>query len=121
MGKFKDISDLIYNDLSSHAELTALLADGANGIYPLIADADANFSFINYYIKYDSKPSKDGIYEFTVVVNSWATNYDKALEISDEVTAAFGASTNVFIEQSGEPRFNEQDQFYIEQTFNIKK
>ena len=121
MGKFRDVSSLIYADLSVRVALTDLLVQGAEGIYPLIADEDSGSRFITYSISYNSKPSKDGVYDFEISIQSWAETYNLALEMADEVTNALGASENVYVEGAGGPQFNEQSEFYIQQTFNINK
>lgn len=121
MSKWKQISDAVYADLSGHAALTALLSNGVHSIYPLIADAEEGASFITYYSLYQGKPSKDGVYGFSVVVNSWAKTYNQAVAIADKVTEALGASSTYFVEESGKPQFNDQNEFYLEQIFNLKK
>lgn len=121
MGKFKDISTVVYADLSASATLTDLLTQAADGIYPLIADEDAGDKFVTYAVAYNSKPSKDGVYDFEIAIQSYAETYNDALEIADAVTSALGEATNIYTEGSGQPQFNEQQEFYIQQTFNIKK
>jgi len=121
MSKWLQISELVYADLALHTPLTTLLSHGPDSIYPLIATPNEGDSFINYYTSYETKPSKDGIYEFTVVINAFASTYNKAIAIADKVTDAIKASNNIYLIQGGKPVFNDQDEFYIEQTFNIKK
>lgn len=121
MGKFLDISTLVFADLSGHEPLTNLLSNGAQSIYPLIAEADEKEVFITYEVQYDTLPNKDSLFLFTVIVRSWAQSYNDTLAIADQVTSAVTISNNVYREISGKPVFNEQDEFYLEQIFNIKK
>ncbi len=121
MAKWKPISDLVYSDLSGYTPLIALLSNGADSIYPLIADAEEKDKFLTYHVQYQGNPSKDGKYNFDVVVNAYAEKYNDAIQIADAVTDAIGAATTFYTIQSGEPIFNEQGEFFIQQTFNIKQ
>ena len=121
MSSWKAISDMVYDDLKNHTPLVDLLPNGEDGIYPLIAEAHEGKKYINYFTLYQGKPSKDGQYSFQVIVHTWADDYDEAIAIADEVLNAFGASSNGYSVVSGKPVFNDQDEFYIEQIFNIKK
>lgn len=115
------ISQTVYSDLSTHAPLVALLTNGVNSIRPLIAEFNDGDHFITYHVKYQKAAAKPNINQYEVVVQSWATDYDKTLAIADEVQNAFGATTNVYEYLTAEPIFNEQGIFYTEQTFSIKK
>ncbi len=121
MSKWLDISELVYADLSSYANLTALLSNAADSIYPLIANADEGDAFLIYYASYEGSPSKDGVYSYSITINAFAKTYNEAVAIADEVTEAIKASVNKYTIGNGRPVFNEQDEFYIEQIFNIKK
>jgi hypothetical protein len=121
MGKWLQISELVYADLAAAPALTTLLSNAASSIYPLMATADEGDSFIVYSVGYEGKPSKDGVYAFSVTINAFADTYNKAIAIADEVTAAITASNNIYSIGAGRPVFNDQDEFYLEQTFNIKK
>lgn len=121
MATYQTISNLIYADLSAAAGLTALLSNGADSIYPLFADAEEGDTFIAYYAKYDGNPSKDGAFNYHIIINSFAPTYNAAIAIADQVSAALLAATDVYRFIGGEPEFNEQNDFYITQTFNIKK
>lgn len=121
MANWTTISQLVYTDLSAAAGLSALLSNGTDSIYPLIADAEEGENFITYYAKYENTPSKDGVYNYTIVINSFAKTYNQAIAIADQVTAAIIASSNVYNIGPGEPQLNDQNEFYITQIFNIKK
>ena len=122
MSKWQDISTLIYSTLSSYAPLTALLSNGADSIYPLVADAEEGDTFITYSTSYEGKPSKDGAYNYTLSINVYAPNYNTTLTLADLVVDAMVLATGVFVSHaSGQPVFNDQNEFYIQQTFNIKK
>lgn len=121
MANWQTISNLIYADLSAAAGLTALLSNGTDSIYPLFADAEEGDSFVTYYAKYEGNPSKDGLFNYQIIINSFAPTYNSAIAIADQVSTAILAATNKYMFLSGEPAFNDQNEFYITQMFNIKK
>lgn len=121
MAKWKDISDLVYTDLSSYTALTALLSNGVHSIYPLIADAEEGDKFLTYHTEYQGKPSKDGVYDFNIVINAYAETYNQAIEIADAVSDAIEAASTIYTIKGGQPLFNEQGEFFIQQTFNTKQ
>ena len=121
MSKWLQISELVYADLATYAPLTNLLSNNESSIYPLIATPDEGDVFIVYYASYEDKPSKDGVFSFTITINAFAPTYNKAIAVADEVTNAIKASINVYGISTGRPVFNEQDEFYLEQIFTIKK
>jgi len=121
MAKWQEISVLVFNDLAGHAALTALLSNGADSIYPLIADAEEGDTFILYVTEYTGKASKDGSYNFTITIMSYAPSYNASLTVADAVTAAITASTNAYGIETGRPVFIAENEFYIEQIFNLKK
>jgi len=121
MANWLTISQLIYTTLSAQASLTALLSNGSDSIYPLIANAEEGEDFITYSASYEGTPSKDGIYNYIINVFSYADTYNQAVAIADEVNAAIIASTEYFKIQSGQPVVTDENQFYITQTFQIKK
>lgn len=121
MAKWKDISDLVYTDLSSYAALTALLSNGVDSIYPLIADGEEGDKFLTYHTEYQGNPSKDGKYIFDVVINAYTPTFNEAIEIADAVSDAIEAASTIYTIKGGQPQFNEQGEFFIQQTFNIKQ
>jgi hypothetical protein len=121
MANWTTISQLVYTTLSAHTALTTLLSNGADSIYPLLADAEEGDDFVTYYAQYESKPSKDGVYDYTITINSFAKTYNEAIAIADQVTNAIAAASEVFKIGPGKPEINEQTEFYITQIFNIKK
>lgn len=121
MAKWKEISDLIYAELVANTTLTALLSNDSGSIYPLIATAKEGDVFITYHVQYQGRQSKDARYVFDVIIRSYADSYNKGIAVADEVTNAFEASSENFIERGGKPAFTEENEFYIEQSFNIKK
>jgi hypothetical protein len=121
MANWLTISNLIYTTLSTHSALTTLLSNGADSIYPLVAEAKEDYPFITYAASYESTPSKDGVFTYSIAVFSFAESYNDAVNIADKVNDAIVASSDVFIIQSGQPVVTDENQFYIQQTFNIKK
>lgn len=121
MANWLTISQLIYTTLSSFSALTDLLADGAGGIYPLIAEDKQDYPFITYAASYENNPSKDGAYSYNIAVFCFAETYNQAVAIADQVNAAIIASPEVFSIGSGQPVVTDENQFYITQTFTIKK
>lgn len=121
MGKWLQISELIKTELSGDTDLTDLLSDGANSIYPVIAPQEEGSDFVNYEVGYEGNPTKDSTYAFSVTIRAFATTYNDAITIADAVIDVVAASSSNFRFVSGAPGMNEQEQFYIEQIFNIKK
>ena len=110
----------IYADLSSFAPLTSLLTKGANGIRPLMAEASDGKSFVTYAIRFLGYKTKDNPTDFQVIIWSWADSYNKTVAIADQVELALAASSNFYSYESGTPKYNEQNEIYTEQIFNIK-
>ena len=121
MGKWLEISELIRSELTGNTGLTDLLSDGVNSVYPVIAPQEEGEKFVNYEVSYEGNPTKDSSWAFSVTIRAFATTYNDAITIADAVIEVFAASSSNFRFTSGAPTMNEQEQFYIEQIFNIKK
>lgn len=114
------LSTQVRVDLRANNDLVALLSN-AEGVRALMADAEDGDSFITYYLKYSGKESKDGVSFYQLTIVSWAPDYDKSVALADQVTEALKASENYYSYISGEPKYNEQNEIYTEQIFNIKQ
>lgn len=113
-------SAIVYQDLSTFSALTDLLSNGVDGIRPLVAEVEDGASFINYALQFEGYATKGVIAELNVIVNCWAKTYDESLAIADQVEEAFKASTHFYRYVSAKPMFNEQNEIYTQQIFNIK-
>lgn len=121
MANWAEISKIVYQDLTNHAALVALLSNSKESVHQLIADPDEGDFFVTYHAEYNGNPSKDGDFDFTIKVQSFAPTYKEAVAIADEVVEAIKASTNRYVVGTGKPEFLEEGEFYLEQIFNIKK
>ena len=110
----------VYSDLSASTALTDLLTEGVNGIRPLLAEYEDGDSFVTYSIRFNGFSTKNRQEEYQLIVQSWAASYNKSVAIADEVANALRASTNFYVYESAVPTFNEQQEIYTIQTFNIK-
>lgn len=117
---FKTSTQQVYNDLKARVELAALLTNGVNGIYPLVAPGNEGEKFITYHIIDNGSITKDAAKRYEVIVASFASHYDECCDIADEVTKAFETSQVGYSELGGKPYQNEEGWLYIEQKFNIK-
>ena len=115
------ISSQVYSDLSSFEALTALLDAGVNGIKALVANEEDGDSFITFFVKYEQTESKDGAAAYQLITNSWAPTYDESIAIADQVLEALKASNYQYRPVSGTPTYNEQNEIYTQQIFNILK
>lgn len=110
----------VYSDLSTFSALTSLLTKGANGIRPLMAENDDGESFITYAVKFNGLTSKDKSTVYQLTVWCWATTYNESVAIADQVYKAIEASDTLYEYVSAAPNYNEQQEIYTEQIFNIK-
>jgi hypothetical protein len=110
----------VYTDLSAATALTSLLTKGVNGIRPLIAEYDDGDSFISYSIRFNGFIAKSRLSEYQLIVQCWAPDYNASIAIADQVAIALNASTAFYTYESAVPTFNEQEEIYTIQTFNIK-
>ena len=115
------LSIQVRTDLMANTSLLAVLTKGANGIRPLMAEAEDGDSFTTYFLKYTGFETKDNASGYQLIIQSWATDYDTSLAIADQVTAALSNSVNHYNYVSAEPKYNEQEEIYTEQVFNIKQ
>jgi hypothetical protein len=111
----------VYSDLSASTALTDLLTKGVNGIRPLLAEYEDGDSFVNYSIRFNGFLTKGRMPEIQLIVQSWAASYNKSVAIADAVAnALLNDSGNYYTYESAVPTFNEQQEIYTIQTFNIK-
>lgn len=121
MAKWLDIATQTFTDLSAHGPLVALLSYGVDSIEPILGDRKIGEMFLTYHAVNQASPSKDTVFEFNVVIRAYAKTYNKAAEIADAVIDAIGESQKHYKPVGGTPGFTDENEFYIEQTFNIKK
>lgn len=117
---FQTSTQQVYNDLKARVELTNLLTNGVDGIYPLVAPGNEGEKFITYHIIDNGSITKDTAKRYEVIVASFASHYDECCVLADEVTEAFKTSVKGYAELGGKPFQNEEGWLYIEQRFNIK-
>ena len=108
-------------DLMANTSLLAVLTKGANGIRPLMAEAEDGDSFTTYFLSYHGFETKDNAAGYQLMIQSWAKDYDTSLAIADQVTAALSNSENYYKYVSAEPKYNEQEEVYTQQVFEIKQ
>lgn len=113
-------SNKVFSDLSSSTDLVALLTNGITSIRPLIAEYEDGDSFVTYAIRYTGVLSKENRAGYSVLVRSFASEYDKSLAIADAVAAAFNNAEGYTKYVSAAPNFSEQNEIYTEQVFNLK-
>ena len=117
---FTQLSTQVNTDLRAITDLTALLSKGVDSVRPLMAEADDGDNLVVYRVKNNGRATKDLAQEWQVVVTCWATTYNAAVQIADEVIVGLLANRKYrFV--GGEPQFNEQGQIYTELIFNILK
>lgn len=116
-----ELSEQLYTDLSSYAPLVALLSKGTSSIRPLMGEAKDGDVFITYAIRYTGQGTKVGLQEYEVVIRCWAMDYDSSIEVADRVFDALRSSGNYSKYVSAEPIYNEQQEIYTQQIFNLKK
>lgn len=115
------VSAQIRTDLIANSNLTALLTNGSNSIYPLVADDEEGDSFVNYTIKDNGYSSKDKARKFTIIIESWSDSYNKSIAIADEVLNAIEAAPSIYNYEGGQPYFDKEEIYYTELIFNILK
>lgn len=123
MSNWKTISDLVYTDLKGYSDLTDELSQDVDGIQPVLGHETIGTKYLVYTLNYKApqRPTKDGVFDFDVTVTAFATNYTDVKTIADEVCNALENATNRYKPIAGETDFNDQNEYYITQIFNIKK
>lgn len=117
---FTELSTQVNTDLRSITNLTALLSKGVDGVRPLMAEAEDGDNLVVYRVKNNGRATKDLLREWQLVVTCWATTYNTAVQIADEVIIGL-LEDRKYRFVGGEPQFNEQGQIYTELIFNILK
>lgn len=113
-------SELLYADLAAHAPLTSLLTNGVNSIRPLLAEYEDGDVFITYNIQFNGYLTKGNKADLRAVIQCWAKDYNKSLQVADAVEAALSASNNYSAYNSATTERAEENIIYTEQVFNIK-
>lgn len=116
-----EASQTVFGHLSGYAPLTDLLTRGAQGIRPLFAGAEDGEDFLTYAIVFEGSITKGQRHQLKVVVQAWADHYEDSLKIADAVADAFESQDHFYTYESAKPVFNEQQEFYTELIFNLKK
>lgn len=114
-------SEQVFTDLSASTALKNLLTHGARSIRPLLANYEDGDAIVVYYVQMRNPATKGGVYDWELVVQSWATSYDESIAIADAVATAIGNSVNYYKYISAAPKVSEQGILYTEQIFEIKK
>jgi fumarate hydratase class II len=113
-------SNRVYLDLKESIELTALLSNTVDSIYPLYASVEEAQKFVVYRIEDNVNESKDTARRYNVIVTSFAEKYDECCEIADAVTNTFERSAYIYQALGGAPGLTDEGRLFIEQKFNIK-
>jgi hypothetical protein len=116
-----NLSIQVRADLMANTSLLAVLTRREDGIRPLMAEAEDGDSFTTYFLSYQGFESKDNAAGYQLMIQSWAKDYDTSLAIADQVTAALSNSENHYNYLSAEPKYNEQQEIYTQQIFEIKQ
>ena len=115
------VSEQIRTDLIANSNLTALLTNGNNSIYPLVADDEEGDSFVNYTIKDNGYSSKDKARSFTIIIECWSNGYNASIAIADEVLNAIESAPSIYNYEGGQPHFQKEEIYYTELIINILK
>lgn len=118
---FTELSTQVNTDLRAVTALTDLLSKGADGVRPLLAEAEDGENLVVYRVKNNGLATKDYAQEWQLVVTCWASTYNTAVQIADEVIIGLSEIGRKYRFVGGEPQFNEQGQIYTELIFNILK
>ncbi|AUC13828.1 hypothetical protein BTO06_01085 [Tenacibaculum sp. SZ-18] len=117
---FVESSERVYSDLKNSSELTDLLSNTVESIYPLYASVEESENFVVYRIEDIGSASKDVSRRYNVIVTSYALGYDECCAIADAVTSAFKSSGYSYKDLGGISGVLEEGRLLIEQKFNIK-
>lgn len=113
-------SNTVYLDLKNSIELTGLLSNTGESIYPLYAPSEETGNFVVYRIEDNIIESKDAARRYNVIITNYARVYDECCAIADAVTNAFKSSNYMYQNLGAVPGITEEGGFLIEQKFNIK-
>lgn len=122
MGRWTDIGIEVYDALKADAALMALLSNGVDSVYPLMAPPEAHKKFITYGIEdlgYQSKDLTAG--KFNIIINSYGTTYKEIIDMAEAVIAAFATAGIKKSYRGGRPQYDEENRLHTTQIFNLKK
>lgn len=111
------IGNLIYTILNDDADLNELVADR---IYPLIASQKADVPFITYTISENPAYSKANQFEYDITIACFEKDYNKAVQLSNAVSAAIIDSVFVFTYLGTQPQYHNEQLISVNRNYKFK-
>jgi len=117
-----ELSQIIFNGLIADQNITDLFD---LKIYPLLAPGETAGSFITYKVIQNGSATKDGIADYTMIIENYADDYLQALNEAATITTAvksinYNTRVYKFNEGTKNPGITEQHKTFVTQSFNIK-
>jgi len=116
-----EIQQTIHTDLTSYQDLVNLLTHGMQSIRILVGEQAVGDVFVTYSFTYEQMLTKGYLANYKVIINSWGFNELSSLQVADNVTNAFNASSHSYEYLGAEIQQTENYQIYTQQIFNLKK
>ena len=118
----KELSKIIFEALKM-----AMLPGVLKKVYPVVANAGADFPFVIYKVKLQNNETKDKARNYNLIINVYHKEYFKALDLLELIEnkladVSYENKNYSFRMQSQDVNFNKNDEVFVgEMILNIKK